>query len=171
MDRQAISGAACRGFCPPAGVIVPRVMDFALQVEPPAYDPKKARQLLAEAGFPNGLDAGEFAAIPGFATTAEAVVNYLNAVGVRVRMRPMERAAFYAAWREKKLRGLFLVGVGNSGNAASRVQEFMYSKGGYAYGGYPDIHDLFQQQARERAGPNREAAVYRIHQRNSYPAR
>jgi len=164
IDRQAINEAACLGFCPPAGVIVPRVMDFALQVEPPAYDPKKARQLLAEAGYPNGLDAGEFAAIPGFATTAEAVVNYLNAVGVRVRMRPMERAAFYAAWREKKLRGLFLVGVGNSGNAASRVQEFMYSKGGYAYGGYPDIDDLFQQQARERDVRKREALLYRIQQ-------
>jgi len=76
----------------------------------------------------------------------------------------MERAAFYAAWREKKLRGLFLVGVGNSGNAASRVQEFMYSKGGYAYGGYPDIDDLFQQQARERDVRKREALLYRIQQ-------
>src|SRR5262249_38626644 len=164
LDRQAINEAACLGFCPPAGVIVPRVMDFALQVEPPAYDPKKAKQFLAEAGYPNGLDAGEFAAIPGFATTAEAVVNYLNAVGIRVKMRPMERAAFYAAWREKKLRNLFLVGVGNSGNAASRVQEFMYSKGGYAYGGYPDLDDLFQQQARERDVRKREALLYRIQQ-------
>ena len=77
-------------------------------------------------------------------------MNYLNAVGIRMKMRPMERAAFYAAWREKKLRGLFIAAVGNSGNAASRVEEFIYSKGSYAYGGYPDIDDLFQQQARER---------------------
>ena len=164
IDRKTINEAACLGFCPPAGVIVPRVMDFALQVEPPAYDPKKAKQLIAEAGYPNGLDAGDFAAIPGFATTAEAVVNYLNAVGIRVRLRPMERAAFYAAWREKKLRGLFLVAVGNSGNAASRVQEFIYSKGGYAYGGYPDIDDLFQQQARERDPKKREALLHKIQQ-------
>jgi hypothetical protein len=46
--------------------------------------------------------------IPGFPTVASSVVNYLQAVGIRVKMRPMERAAFYAAWREKKLRGLFL---------------------------------------------------------------
>jgi peptide/nickel transport system substrate-binding protein len=164
LDRKAISDAACLGYCPPAGVIVPRVMDFALQVEPPAYDPARARRLLAEAGFPNGLDAGHLVPIPPFFTLAEAVVNYLNAVGVRVKMLPMERAAFYAAWREKKLRGLFITGAGNSGNAASRVQEFMYSKGSYAYGGYPDIDDLFQQQARERDVRKREALLHRIQQ-------
>jgi ABC-type transport system substrate-binding protein len=65
-----------------------------------------------------------------------------------------ERAAFYAAWREKKLRGLFLTAAGNSSNAASRVEAFIYSKGSYAYGGYPDIDDLFQQQARERDTAN-----------------
>ena len=144
---QAHQRGGCLGFCPPAGVIVPRVMDFALQVEPPPYDLAKAKQLLAEAGYPNGFDAGEFAAIPGFPTVADAVMNYLNAAGIRVRMRPMERATFYAAWQEKKLRGLFMTAVGNSGNAASRVEAFMQSKGAYAYGGYPDIDELFQQQA------------------------
>jgi peptide/nickel transport system substrate-binding protein len=164
LDRKRINEAACLGFCPPAGVIVPRVMDFALQVEAPPYDPQKAKQLLAEAGYPNGLDVGEFVGIPGFPTVAESVVNYLNAVGIRVKMRPMERAAFYAAWREKKLHGLFLTAAGNSGNAASRVQEFIQSKGSYAYGGYPDIDDLFQQQARERDPKKREAVLYKIQQ-------
>jgi len=164
LDRKAISEAACLGFCPPAGVIVPRVMEFALQVEPPAYDPARAKRLLAEAGFPNGLDAGELVPIPPFFTMAEAVVNYLNVIGIRTKMRPMERATFYSAWREKKLRGLFITGVGNSGNAASRVQEFIYSKGSYAYGGYPDIDDLFQQQARERDVRKREALLHRIQQ-------
>ena len=36
---SGINEAACLGFCPPAGVIVPRVMEFALQVEPLPYDP------------------------------------------------------------------------------------------------------------------------------------
>src|SRR5437773_8554252 len=129
LDRKAISEAACLGLCPPAGVIVPRVMDFALQVEPPSYDPQKAKQLLAEAGYPNGLDAGDFVPIPPFFPLSEAVVNNLNAVGIRTRLRPIERAAFNAAWRDKKLRGLFLAVSGNSGNAATRIAEFVYSKG------------------------------------------
>src|SRR5437773_466073 len=164
LDRKAINEAACLGYCPPAGVIVPRVMDYALQAEPLPYDPHKARQLLAEAGYPRGFDAGELVPIPPFFTTAEASVNYLTAVGIRVRMRPLERAAFYAAWREKKLRGLFLTAVGNAGNAASRVEAFMYSKGGYAYGGYPDIDEMFLQQARERDPAKREAILHRIQQ-------
>jgi peptide/nickel transport system substrate-binding protein len=164
LDRKATNEAACLGFCPPAGVIVPRVMDFALQAPALPYDPQKAKQLLAEAGYPNGLDAGEFVPIPGFSTVGDAVLNNLNAVGVRMRMRPMERAAFYAAWQEKKLRGVFLVAVGNSGNAASRVEAFIYSKGSYAYGGYPDLDEMFLQQARERDPGKREAILYRIQQ-------
>jgi peptide/nickel transport system substrate-binding protein len=164
LDRQQINEAGCLGFCPPAGVIVPRVMDFALQVEPMPYDPAKAKQLLTEAGYPNGLDAGEFAAIPGFPTIAEGVMNYLNAAGIRVRLRQMERAAFYADWQAKKLRGLFMTGVGNAGNAASRVEAFMQSKGPYAYGGYPDIDELFRQQASERDRAKRQALLYRIQQ-------
>lgn len=64
LDRQAINDASCLGFCPPAGVIIPRVMDFALQTEPLPYDPKKAKELLKEAGHPNGFDAGELVPIP-----------------------------------------------------------------------------------------------------------
>jgi peptide/nickel transport system substrate-binding protein len=164
LDRQAINEAACLGFCPPTAVIIPRVMDFALQTEPLPYDPKKAKELLKEAGYPNGFDAGELAPIPPFYVMGEAVVNYLNAVGIRVKMRTMERAAFYTAWKEKKLPDLSIVGAGASGNAATRVEAFIYSKGTYAYGGYPDIDELFQQQAVERDKAKREALLHRIQQ-------
>ena len=156
LDRQEINEAACLGLCPLAGVIVPRVPDFALQVEALPYDLAKAKQLLAEAGYPNGFNAGEFAAILWFPTVADAVMNDLNLAGITVRLRQMERAAFTADWQAKKLRGLFVAASGNSGNAASRVEPFIQSKGGYAYGGYPDIDALFQRQAGERDRNRRE---------------
>lgn len=164
LDRKGISHAACLDFCPPAGVIVPRVMDFALQVEPPPYDPEKAKKLLAEAGYPNGFDAGLFAAIPGFPTVADAVVNDLNAVGIRVQYQQMERATFYANWLQKKLPPIYMAASGNSGNAASRVESFIYSKGAYANGGYPDIDALFLQQGDERDPKKREAILDKIQQ-------
>src|SRR6185312_4007345 len=107
---------------------------------------------------------GEFAANPGFPTVADALVNDLNSAGIRVRQRQMERAAFYADWGAKKLHGLFMVGAGNSGNAATRVEAFIQSKGAYAYGGYPDIDELFQQQAGERDSAKREALLHEIQQ-------
>jgi len=108
---QAINDAACLGFCPPAGVIVPRVMDFALQVEPPATTPRR-QTAPGRSGLSQRHRRGDLVPIPPFFTMGEAMVNYLNGVGIRVKMRQMERAAFYTAWREKKLRPLFITGVG-----------------------------------------------------------
>src|SRR5439155_1500100 len=48
--------------------------------------------------------------------------------------------------------------------AASRVTEFISSKGAYAYGGYPEIDDLVQQQSVERDVKKREALLHRIQQ-------
>jgi ABC-type transport system substrate-binding protein len=139
-------------------------MDYALQVEPPVYDPQKARQLLAEAGYRKGFDAGEFVPVPPYFVIAEAVVNDLHAVGIRVKLRTMERASFLTAWREKTLRGLFLTSAGAAGNAATRMETFVYSKGDYAYGGSPDIDALFQQQAVERDPATREDLLHRLQQ-------
>ena len=91
-------------------------------------------------------------------------MNYLNTVGIRVKLRTMERAAFASTWREKKLRGLFLTSSGAGGNAATRVEAFIYSKGGYAYGGYLDLDALFQQQAVERDPVARTGLLHRLQQ-------
>ena len=40
----------------------------------------------------------------------------------------------------------------------------MYSKGTYAYGGYPDIDELFEQQRRERDRAKRQAILHHIQQ-------
>jgi peptide/nickel transport system substrate-binding protein len=164
IDRDGINETACLGFCPPAGVIVPRVMPFALQAAPFPHDPQKSKELLAASGYPNGMDAGLFHAIPGFPATAEAVANDLNAVGIRVRLAPMERAAFYADWTAHKFHGLYMTGSGSAGNAASRVENFIYSKGAFSSGGYPDIDQLYREQAGERDAKKREALLAKIQQ-------
>ena len=148
----------------PTGGLIPRVLEFARAYDPPAYDPAQAKKLLAEAGFPNGFDAGELTPFPPFFSLAEAIGNYLQAVGVRTKMRTMERAAFLTAWREHKIKGV-IMGLGApAGNAATRIEVYVTKNGIYSSGVVPEIEDLFQRQARELDRKKREAMLHQIQQ-------
>ncbi|PYN88106.1 MAG: hypothetical protein DMD89_36275 [Candidatus Rokuibacteriota bacterium] len=162
IDRKALSEVETLGASRPAGNFVPRRFEFALPLEPDPYDPAKARQLLAEAGYPNGFDAGELHQLPPYFSLGEAIVNYMQTVGIRLKMRPMERAAYFSALATKKLKGVCVCTSAFYGNAASRMSEVIPSDGSYAYGGYPDIDALYKQQALETDRRKREAALHQI---------
>jgi peptide/nickel transport system substrate-binding protein len=162
IDKQAINQAERLGFSRLTGSIIPSVMDFALRVEPYPYDPTHAKRLLADAGYPNGFDAGDFTPAPPFTSFGEAVANYLTAIGIRSRVRSMERATFFEAWRTKKLTGIIMGASAGLGNAAARLEAFVISTGSYAYGGDADIDELFRQQAQERDRRKREATLHQI---------
>src|SRR6185295_8464215 len=134
VDRQAINEAESLGFSGPTGNIVPRHQEFALPIAADPYDRKLAMARLAEAGFPNGFDAGEFAPFPPYNSMGEAIANSFAAVGIRTRVRTMERAALLSAWRDKKLRNLFVGATGSAGNASTRIEAFATTKGVLSYG-------------------------------------
>ena len=76
----------------------------------------------------------------------------------------MERAAYYTTLGTKKLKGVCVCTSALYGNAASRMSEVIPSDGTYAYGGYPDMDDLYRTQARETDRKKREATLHRIQQ-------
>src|SRR5215470_15454790 len=149
IDRRALNEAEQLGFGGLTGSVVPRGLEFALAIEPDPYDPARAKRLLAEAGFPRGVDVGDFTIAPPYDGAGEAIANYLAAVGIRVKIRTMERAAFLSAWREGKLHGVVFGGLGPAGNAATRIQILAVKGAPYAAGVVPEVQDLFERQARE----------------------
>jgi peptide/nickel transport system substrate-binding protein len=149
IDRTAINDAITLGYSNITGSIIPYTFEFYWQPPAPVYDPAKARQLLAEAGYPNGFDAGEHYCDSSYSNFGEAVLDNLLAVGIRAKLRPLERAAFFEGYSNKTFKGIIQAASAAFGNAATRLAAFVVKGGPYAYGDYPDIDALYQQQAAE----------------------
>jgi peptide/nickel transport system substrate-binding protein len=164
IDRDGINQALTLGFSKVTGSLVPQSFDMYWQPPLPVHDLAKAKRLLAEAGHAGGFNAGELFCDASYANVAEAVLNNLAEAGIRVSLRPIERAAFLKAWADKKYKNVIQGASGAFGNAATRLAAFVVGGGTYSYGSYPDIDALFKQQAVELDQKRRAELLTKIQQ-------
>jgi peptide/nickel transport system substrate-binding protein len=164
IDRETINEALTLGQSKITGSIIPDIFEYYWPPPTPTYDPDQAKRLLAETGYPRGFDAGEYNCDGSYASLAEAVLDNLQQVGIRSKLRPLERAAFFKGYAEKSLKNLVQAQSGSFGNAATRLDAFVVKGGPYTYGNYPDIDALFQEQASELDRTRRAATLHKIQQ-------
>lgn len=114
VDRAAINEAILGGYGELYGSVV-MPPNNSPAVEPYAYDPERARALLAEAGYPNGVEVtlqtpnGRYLKD---VEAAQAVAAYLDMVGIRTRVEVLDWSVFSNAWQTKTGTEMFLLGLG-----------------------------------------------------------
>lgn len=92
INRQALVKVAFAGYATPAEGVVPPSIDFAEKYKPWPYDPAKARELLKEAGYPNGFETTLWSSHNH--STAQKVLQFtqqqLAQVGIKVKVTAMD---------------------------------------------------------------------------------
>ena len=100
VDRDAINDAECGGMGVVDGNWINNDVEYGLEWPKWPRDLAKAKQLMAEAGFPNGFTVDWVTPTPNYYSRGERIVSQLQAIGIRSRLQVMERGVYL-----KKMQG------------------------------------------------------------------
>lgn len=92
INKDALVKVAFSGYAVPAEGVLPQGVEYATKLGPWPYNPVKAKELLKEAGYPNGFESTLWSAYNY--TTAQKVIQFvqqqLAQVGIKVQVRALE---------------------------------------------------------------------------------
>ncbi|MDO5531576.1 ABC transporter substrate-binding protein [Sutterella sp.] len=162
INRQALIKVAYNGFADPSTGYMPMQLEGAVDFGVWPYDPKKARELLAEAGYPNGFDTTLWAGYNDGKTqkTIQFLQQQLRAVGIRAETKALEagqRSEIYSCKTPAESKHqLYLIGWTNSAAEPDwAMRPFLDSRSAPpalvndAYYGNPKVDALFDQAIAE----------------------
>lgn len=161
IDRQAIVDMQFPG-AKTIGSIALNGDPEGLVFPPDPYDPEKAKQLLAEAGYPNGFDGGKFYPHAGGPNRAigEMLANYMKAIGISTETVLLDRPTFFSMRRSGKMKGGVMMEAIGAGSISARTNDFLtYTKN---YGNYPEIDALWEQYNNSIDPEERKALIGQI---------
>lgn len=167
VDREAIIDALFDGKGRPATALLTEGdVGYDPSITAYPYDPDRARELLAEAGFAEGFEiamACPSDAYTNFVEVCEAVAAQLGEVGLTVALDVMESGSFWDLQAEKQLPPLFGDSWSANSNEASAYDRIFGALGGdgasYSAWSDPDV-DALLEQVRTTLDDAARAAVF-----------
>ncbi len=160
INREKIVRDAFNGFAHSSGSVVsPLHFGYENQVPRYPYDPSRARQLLTEAGYPNGFEVDYYAI--NNETAAESILEDLEAVGIRATPKWMmgKWDRLYQEFLKGRIPLAFLTwGSYSIFDASALLNHFFMADSGACYGTTPEINGLLKQ-ANESGKPGERAKL------------
>src|SRR5690625_729643 len=160
IDRQAIIDRIMDGVAEPATQYLPQGMFGTIEdATVPEYNPEKAKELLAEAGYPDGVELTLSATNDRYINDAQltqAVAQYLSRIGIKTNVDTMTSSVYFPK-RAKREFSVSLGGWGSETGEASNYLQYWVTTtnpelgvGGSNYGGYsnPELDEVFIEATR-----------------------
>ena len=161
IDRQTLADVHMPG-CKGVGSIGFDEDPDSAKIPADPYDPEKARKLLAEAGYPKGLNAGTYYPHEsGYWPMGEQMANYWKAIGVTVETKLLDRPAWVAHRQGMKMRNSIFF---ESSVAPTITGRLSYLFDSASYGNYPDIEKLWVELKRTVDFTKRHELLIQIQQ-------
>jgi peptide/nickel transport system substrate-binding protein len=134
-----------------------------------AADPALGRRLLAEAGFPNGLDTTLEVPprFPQTVRTGEVIKEQLAQVGVRVTLKQVEWGAGLKNFIRTEYEGMSMIPLVWQPDPDAHVYDIFHSSSNINLGKFNDtVVDRLLEQGRTTVDRNRRVAIYQELQRH-----
>ena len=165
VDRQAIIETLLQGRGEPmTGIFVPGDLGYDPDLPPFDYDPDLARELLADAGYPEGFEVDLDVCTCDRSDLPEAVAGELAKVGVRVNLKPAEISQFNADWGAARTNPMRASRLSFS-DVNVYLTLWLRSDGFLSRFGDPAMDELIEEQAAEYAPAEREVILREIGER------
>ncbi|MCC5877729.1 MAG: hypothetical protein JJU11_16025 [Candidatus Sumerlaeia bacterium] len=163
------------GVGEPANSVLPSVLpDYNPNVRKYDYNPEKARELLREAGYGDGIQVTLWTHELGtYRIAADAVVEQLRQVGIRVDMQIFDNAVYWSKFEEYKTRdgrqyptkeGVYDIFIGGwvGGEAPQGYFEPLFRSGSYSNSSFyvNEEIDTLLDEAREQDDPEERRKRY-----------
>jgi peptide/nickel transport system substrate-binding protein len=144
------------------GPFTPNMFGYDSSVKGYPYDPAKARRLVAEAGYPDGVDVtleSPTGRYQGDKEIAESLAGQWQKAGIRTKVQIAEWGAYFKRYLGKQFQDAYLLGLGGPMQDGDELYNLVSSKGRGLYYKSDKVDDLFDV-GRATMDPAKRKRIY-----------